>query len=403
MFRLKIWNEIKNDEVSMKILQNVRLKLFLTKTIFRLFSLVNMRKKHDSQLILFYINTDLRDNNEYLLSYLLKHNYNDRYRIVCSCNNPEKYENWNVKNLSFTNRFGGVKTFFYASKVFYTIGKIPIIPAKDQKVMQMWHGTPIKDASKGWRDSHTWNLQHYTYLLCPSTHYAPIFSDLFSTPMSKIFIGGYPRCEKMFLENPNYNLGEYKKLILWVPTFRKSNDQGLSEMEESNIIVPVLKQSDFEEVNNYLKSINVMVVLKLHPLQKLEGFNSQDLMNLKLLSHSEFIERHMDLYRLCAQSDAMITDYSSICFDYLLLDKPIAFTEDDLESYADGRGFAVKNPDEYKPGPRIKTKKDFLDFCADVAYDKDGYKEERERVKSLTNDYCDGQFSKRILEVMQIK
>ena len=156
-------------------------------------------------------------------------------------------------------------------------------------------------------------------------------------------------------------------------------------------------------MNKKLKEIGVKIVVKLHPMQDLDGYNLTDFDHFILMSHAEFIKRKMDLYLFMVQCDALITDYSSIFFDFLLLDRPIGFTEDDMEDYGSTRGFAVKDPDSYKPGFRIKTKDDLIKFATDLVNDIDLYKADRSRVMDLSNDYRDGGFSKRLLNSVGIK
>ncbi|MEY8586572.1 CDP-glycerol glycerophosphotransferase family protein [Phocaeicola sartorii] len=384
----------------MNLLQNVRVKLFLQNTIFIVLTWINRFLPHSKKVILLYINTDLRESNKALLDYMLENNYNESYRIICSCNNPKDYING--RNVYYVNRLGGVKAFFRAGSVFYSIGKIPIIPGRGQTVIQMWHGTPLKGASEGWKKNHIWKRQHYTWLLSPSRHFVPIFSQLFSVPKERIFIGGYPRCDDLFKSNPHYDFGEYRKIILWAPTFRKSIDTGISEFLRNGTIIPILKRNDYITFNAFLASIGVKIVVKLHPYQCLEGEDFAQMDYLILLSHHEFLSRKMNLYRFAVQSDALITDYSSIYFDYLLLDRPIAFTEDDIDEYNNTRGFAVEDPGNYKPGVRMKTMEDLKMFCENLIHEKDDYKAERERVKKLSNDYCDGHFCERILNKMEI-
>lgn len=164
-------------------------------------------------------------------------------------------------------------------------------------------------------------------------------------------------------------------MVLWAPTFRKSSVTGYSDSNTSNSLVPVLDSKDFGEINEKLRDLGIKVVVKLHPLQDLDQHKTMDLDHFVLLSHQEFVRRKMDLYKFMAQSDALITDYSSIFIDYLLLDRPIAFTEDDMDDYT--RGFVFDNPKSYQPGFRIKTKEDFLAFAESLVNGVDDYKSER--------------------------
>ena len=59
-------------------MKNIRLKLFLENNVFPLFSAINSWKKHDSKKILFYINSDFRENNKVLFDYMIANRYNNR-------------------------------------------------------------------------------------------------------------------------------------------------------------------------------------------------------------------------------------------------------------------------------------------------------------------------------------
>ena len=102
------------------------------------------------------------------------------------------------------------------------------------------------------------------------------------------------------------------------------------------------------------------------------------------------------------QCDAMITDYSSIYWDYLVLDRPIGFTEDDAEDYGKGRGFIMDDPEKYKPGMKLKTIDDFYKFVDDLAAGVDDYKEQRKEMNEYGNPVTDGQSCRRALECVGI-
>lgn len=176
---------------------------------------------------------------------------------------------------------------------------------------------------------------------------------------------------------------------------------GYQDVEDAKI-VPILHSEDFIKINDYLKEKGVKIVVKLHPVQDLDKYDMMEMSNFILLSHAEFVKRGMDLYKFMTQCDALITDYSSIFYDYLLLDRPIAFTEDDLEDYSDVRGFAVDDPQGYKPGYRIRNLKNLYEFIDCLLTNTDFYKEERKRVNELVNEYRDGNFCQHILDLVGI-
>lgn len=382
------------------MIKNVKLKVFLQNTVFTLFSWLNQRKHHDSRKIMLYSNMGFRDNVKALYDYLIDAGYNQKYKIICSTNDYKMYNKDLPSNVIFVSNIRGVLLYFSAGFVYYCFGKIPIFHGKDQKVVQMWHGSAFKAPDEGMLKGHSFDKPYYTNVFSSSKHFAPIFSYCFSIPVQQVVICGQPRCDVLYKENPHYAFGEYRKLILWAPTFRKSSVTGYSDSTADDNLVPVLKKEDFAEINSKLRELGVKVVVKLHPLQDLDQYHTTDLDHFVLLSHQEFVRRKMDLYKFMAQSDALITDYSSIFIDYLLLDRPIAFTEDDMDDYT--RGFVFDNPKSYQPGFRIKTKEDFLAFAESLVNGDDDYKSERKRVMALANDYHDGKFCKRALECVGI-
>ena len=108
------------------------------------------------------------------------------------------------------------------------------------------------------------------------------------------------------------------------------------------------------------------------------------------------------LYSLVGQSDALITDYSSIYFDYLLTQKPIGFVIDDIDSYSDKRGFVVENPEDYMAGEKIKDVSGLKQFIDGILDGKDLWKEKRAEINDLMNPDKSMEYSKNILQFVGI-
>ena len=113
-------------------------------------------------------------------------------------------------------------------------------------------------------------------------------------------------------------------------------------------------------------------------------------------------DKNIQLYEILPVFDALITDYSSVAIDYLLIDKPIGFTLDDFEEYRKSRGFVFNDPREYMPGEHIYVLDDLIKFISNVANGKDEYKDKRDELKRIAHNpaqnYCD-----RILEHFGLK
>ena len=104
------------------------------------------------------------------------------------------------------------------------------------------------------------------------------------------------------------------------------------------------------------------------------------------------------MYRLLKDTDALITDYSSVYFDYLLLDKPEAFIIEDMKEYGSHRGFVVDNPLDYMPGEIIESQEGFYGFLENCIAGEDAYKEKRLEINDKVNHYKGGGNCRRLLE-----
>lgn len=148
----------------------------------------------------------------------------------------------------------------------------------------------------------------------------------FNCNEKQVIITGQPRNDEMFKENPIMDGAVRRgadKVILWLPTYRN---------EEKDFPTPVLTERQALELNEMLKLRNAKLIVKIHPLQKLSG-------EMKKYSYIEFVTQEqlnkseMTVYSLLRAADALITDYSSVYFDFMMLDRPIGFTVDDIEEY----------------------------------------------------------------------
>ncbi|WP_234256069.1 CDP-glycerol glycerophosphotransferase family protein [Phocaeicola dorei] len=356
---------------------------------------INKRLKHNRRQVFLYCNLSFRDNNRALYDYMIAHDYNKRYKIVVSASDYKDFVSMAPKNVTFVGPLRAVMTYFSSKWIFYCIGKLPIEPADDQYVIHMEHGMPFKDASEG-QSKYNIKSQHYTNVMATGKCFVEPQAHIYGVPLEKIFISGNPKCDSLYLPNPQYDFGEYTKLVLWAPTFRKSTSMNMQDTMEEQPVIPIVDVGRFGELNGYLKKMGVKIVVKLHPEQDLSKYDVVDMDYFILLSHQEFLKRGMELYRFMKQCDAMITDYSSIFYDFLLLDRPIGFTEDDIDDYADKRGFAM-DPDSYRPGMRLRSYDDICLFIKDLVDENDCYKADRDRVNSLVNEDMTGDYSRKVL------
>lgn len=98
----------------------------------------------------------------------------------------------------------------------------------------------------------------------------------------------------------------------------------------------------------------------------------------------------------------IITDYSSIIVDFLILDKPIAFVAFDIERYNNYRGLVVDfHNDVQTPGPKIKRMEDLIGYLQEIEDNKDSYGKFREEAKKYYFTYFDGKSCERVWKLIK--
>ena len=212
---------------------------------------------------------------------------------------------------------------------------------------------------------------------------------------------GYPRNDDLLLENSidRDKLFDIKfdKMIVWYPTFRQHKSS--ANRNVSSITIPIIYDVDeAKKINEFAKVNNLLIVLKPHFAQDTSYIKDAKLSNIVIIDDGFLKKNNIRSYQLLNLSDALLTDYSSVYYDYLLTDKPIGLTWDDYEEYGKKEGFAVDMDMVFAGGEKIYNSDEFCTFIKNVAEGNDILKAERNKVKDLTNEYQDANSSKRVAE-----
>ena len=383
------------------MLNNVKIKKMLKSTIYKPLTQLNKVLPKKTNWIMLYIpSMGLRHNLKPLLDYLIENEYNKKYKIICAIEDLS-FKGREAENVFYISKVKAQLVFMFCRHVFYTAGQIPIKPSSTQIVIHMNHGTSDLKAMGALTNINNGDEFFFTYILVPSEIYVPIVSAEYLCDEKNVKVCGEPMTDALFNKKMKYELGNYKKIIVWLPTFRQSKDLNYSDSSES--LLPMFQMEDYDALNEYLKKYDFLLVVKLHTSQDTEGISTEKYSNILLLTNDQFVKRNFDLYELLPQTDALIGDYSSVSLQYLLLDKPLAFVVPDMEEYKEKRGFCFENPEDYMPGPIIKETQQLYRFFDDIYFEKDEYIEERNRVRNIIFKYQDGENSKRVLELSDIK
>jgi len=227
----------------------------------------------------------------------------------------------------------------------------------------------------------------------------------------KVRTCGLPRNDRLFddpaIARSKLGIESYSKVIIWMPTFKHYKNKGLFHMKRNDYQVEkaadITLQEDgsfYEEVDKTLNAHNTLMIIKYHPRQDMKYVISKDTPNIKIISDEELLGAGIPLYTLVGATDALITDFSSVAYDYLLINRPIGFDITDLELYIKGGTVAVKDPLDHMPGEKINDVQSFCDFIAHVAVGEDQYEAERKKWLDKVHVHQDGQSAKRVVDLL---
>ena len=354
--------------------------------------------------IVFYGRASYDNNHHALIQYLIKNNYNKKYKIhlvVANDNDLIYYDN--IKNVKkVKGAIAGAYHTLTAKYVFHThgMGMMSSYVPDSQTVFDMWHGTALKSLGDHSADYH----KRSTNILATCDFSKNYFKECFGYKEEQFFIGGYPRCEQLFennntLEQVGITKENYSKVVLYMPTFRKASNWGITDSERD---FPLFNQESLKEFNEFLSERKIMFIIKPHPAQdNLEMFNL-DFSNIKIIKNDLLLSKKIMPYNFIGEADILLTDYSSIYFDYLLTQRPIGFVIDDIDEYSGKRGFVVDNPLDYMPGEKIKDVEDLKKFLDGILAGNDDWQEKRKEINDLVNFDQSLQYSKKILDFVGI-
>ena len=141
-------------------------------------SAINRILPKDPDKIVFYSNMGFRDNVKAVYDELISHDCG-KYQIVCAVSDWEDFENRpHPDNVRFVSPAAGVRHFFFGKYFFYSFGKYPVKPSKKQRVVNVWHGSPLKKIGNYTDDK---DENFFTYVLAASDFFAPIMKKAAGT------------------------------------------------------------------------------------------------------------------------------------------------------------------------------------------------------------------------------
>ena len=350
------------------------------------------------------------DSPKAIYEYMLRNPKFSDYTFVWAFKSPNKKKYYFNNNRTIVIKYNSATYFEYCAQAKYWItnSRIPeyLIKKDEQVFIQCWHGTPLKKLGfdievKGGnentdnellRQKYNNDAMRYDYMISPSKYCSEKFISAFNLKdLGKediIIEEGYPRNDYLinYKESDieeikiNLNIPRDKKVILYAPTWRDNQHTiGVGYTYELGV--------DFDNLRKSL-SDEYIILFRAHyfvanqfDFEKYNGF---------VYNVSDY-EDINDLYVI---SDMLITDYSSVFFDYANLKRPILFYMYDLEEYKNNlRDFYI-DLDEL-PGPIIEEENELIKT---IKKNKFIYDKKYKKFNAKFNYLDDGNATKRVIE-----
>ena len=379
---------------------------YIVSKLFTIFNYVNKVIPKEKGRILFYNRTETYMNNYALFKYMEKNEKVKSRTVIYAMPNVNVFIiNQDCKTVNLKGIISYVKTIFNFMRseyVFYDNSNLRINPSKKQKVINLWHGTPLKkigfmskSATKLTKNA----LNCFDKILLSNECQDEIYKKSFNLQKNQILHMGYPRNDLLFTEEVLLskvisNYSKFSKHIIWMTTYRVTKE-GISHTDIKNWSetgIPLINnERALKTINDFLLKENIQLIIKMHNNNSEDRLSKIEYSNIFYLSEDMFLKHNLQMYELLGSTDALITDYSSIYFDYLLLNKPIGFILDDIESYKSKNGLYYDDIDEYLPGMHIYNLNELEIFFKNIVDNNDVYKGKRVKVNSIFNKYdCKG-------------
>lgn len=273
---------------------------------------------------------------------------------------------------------------------------------KRQVSVCLWHGTPLKKIGLLQYPEYVGLMRQFRYFVSSSSYYKDIFKACFGDKLN-VIVTGLPRNDELFkdrdvLVNIGLKRNDDERVVLYLPTFRQTVSGRVIDASENVFEDSYIKFNNADSLNEWndiLKEHHLILVVKPHPADKAMR-ESIEMSNIHVIQNDVLQQYDVQLNALLSNADALITDFSSVFVDYMLLDRPIGFMIPDLEEYNKNRGFLMDPVKEYLPGEVISSKSELVSFFEDISKGLDSSKEKRERLYTIYNDFKDGKNCKRV-------
>lgn len=347
---------------------------------------------------------DFSDNTYFVYDELVKRGYNKKYHLYwyIDYDKAAEYKNgeivyWNPKDKSSICSYIRHLRYYkkYKATIFCNRLIVPETFPNSKNSFYLGHGVPLKNSSKYYQTP-----KEIEFCLAPSETMRQVISYGHGYDINRIVALGYPRNDALCncsIDIKNIlSCEEDEKVIIWYPTF-KQHKSGV-KTGSSHSISFIYNEDNAQILNDYLIKNKVMLVVKPHFGQDMGYVKKTELSNIRFINDDFYKENAIIPYSFIGSCDALLTDYSSVFFDYTLCDKPIGLIWEDLEEYKNNPGL---NPDyEYlsQGTEKIYSLEDLKSFISRVANGEDKLAIKRQEMSKVFNYSSDGKNAIRVVD-----
>lgn len=341
-------------------------------------------------IILFESCPDFNDNSLQIYNELVKRGFTKKYKLIWISNSKKKCRNYKT----IYNNNGLRYTYYLCKSRFLICNNMFLYELNpNQTSIYICHGSPTKKTS---------TYYYPTNKLSAIISQSPIFRNEeaieYHFPKERIFPLGLPRVDPLLTSQCDLNfLFKFNgKIIFWYPTFKSSN---FGSVHGSGVFIDLLKdEKDIDSLNSYCLNNNVMIIIKLHWSSIDKKLLKIKKSNIKYVDDSFFENSCITSYQALAKSDALITDYSSVFYDYLVTNKPICFVFTDFDQYIKNPGLNLSFLENSNCGHKVYNLGDLFEFIGDVCSGNDLYKIKRKELRDKVFPFQSLNSTKRVTD-----
>lgn len=352
-----------------------------------------MRALPVSKAILFESCPDLSDNTKAVFDEFIARGLNRKYRLYWVCYDKYPAELPDLHNVKYISANRRWKFLFleYTARAVICCNRFIGADKKDQTVYYLMHGSPIKNTSGFYVCP-----EYVDYMITAGAYMNSKSAAALKIDEAKCFPLGYPRNDilvKARVDVSSY-WGRYKKYIIWYPTVKQmasGRDYGIKPISFLD------HDKTAKALNNCAKENDVLIIVKPHFAQ-IANINTSDLSNIKFINDRFFKDNHLVPYEFMGSCDALLSDYSSVFYDFMLCGKPIGLIWNDVEEFKKNLGFYDFYEETTAGCEKLYSFESLCDFIKAVAEGRDRLAEERGRICREVNAPGDGKNAARVVD-----